>query len=265
MDNTWYYAEGDKTVGPLSLTDIRTILSRVSNAGSVFVWRDGFTTWVRADSVPELAPYVVKPPPLPVSQRTVPPAPPAKILPRDADVTTQVRRSSSDLHPWRRYFARMFDLNAFVLIFSFFLGIVFPELFQTTDRGIDSLLWFGGVAAYVVFETICLNTFGRTFGKFLYGIQIKMKEADQIAFLSALKRSFFVWMRGLGFGVPLITLVTLIVAYSNLRQNGQTSWDRDFKFSVLHTELSALRWFGIAIAWLLLLSVWGILFVIGSS
>jgi hypothetical protein len=268
MDSTWYYVEGDKTVGPLSLTDIRTILSRVSNAGSVFVWRDGFTGWMTADSVAELAPSVLKPPPLP-PQRRMPPAPPAKIQPRDADVATPAKAGSSTLHPWRRYFARMFDLWAFVFIFFVILGVIFPELFQTnqsraTAHDNEYLYTLWGVAAYVIFEAICLNTFGTTFGKFIYGIRIKMKEADQIPFLSAVKRCFFVWLRGLGLSIPLISLITLIVAYNNLLKNGETSWDRDFNFVVLHSEFSAMRWFAVAIAWLSLLGMYAIGFALAA-
>jgi hypothetical protein len=69
MDNIWYYAEGDKSVGPLSLADMAAALSRVSNGSSVLVWRDGFPSWVKAGSVAELATHIIKPPPLPVSPR----------------------------------------------------------------------------------------------------------------------------------------------------------------------------------------------------
>src|ERR1700685_2645819 len=69
MDNNWYYAEGGKSVGPLSLADMTATLSRVSNGSSVLVWRDGLPNWVTAGSVPELATRIIKPPPLPVSPR----------------------------------------------------------------------------------------------------------------------------------------------------------------------------------------------------
>jgi hypothetical protein len=81
MDDIWYYAEGDKSVGPLSLADLTAFLSHASNARSTLVWRDGFSSWVKAESVPELARYVIKPPPLPTSplrmpqQATVPKSP----------------------------------------------------------------------------------------------------------------------------------------------------------------------------------------------
>jgi TPR repeat protein len=66
----WYYAEGDKSVGPISLADLIMILSRLSEAQSVLVWRGGLSDWVQAKDLPELAPYVTKPPPQPVSRST---------------------------------------------------------------------------------------------------------------------------------------------------------------------------------------------------
>jgi uncharacterized RDD family membrane protein YckC len=255
MDTTWYYAEGERTVGPLSLADIRAILSRVSNAGRVFVWRNGFATWVEAESVPELAPYVIKPPPLPVFERIVPPA----AVPW-----------SPTLHPWRRFFARIFDSWLFALVFFSILGVIFPELFQTTQsqattHGQDYAYSILGLGAYAVFETICLNTFGVTFGKFLYRIHIEIKELNQIPFSIALKRSLAVWFRGLALGIPLLNIITFTVAYRTLLKEGQTSWDHDFGCLISHQHISVPRWIIIAVAWLLLLSVWVILMVLGSS
>jgi hypothetical protein len=41
----------------LSLADLKAVLSRVSNVRSTLVWRDGYSSWVEAERVPELAPY----------------------------------------------------------------------------------------------------------------------------------------------------------------------------------------------------------------
>src|SRR2546423_140895 len=72
MENVWHYAEGSKSVGPISVADLTTILSRVSNAKDVLVWRDGFSNWEKAENVPELAAFAIKPPPLPNSPPPVP-------------------------------------------------------------------------------------------------------------------------------------------------------------------------------------------------
>lgn len=67
MDDSWYYAEGDKPVGPISRADLVAILSRVSGAGNALVWREGFPNWIRAKDVSELIPAVTTPPASPVS------------------------------------------------------------------------------------------------------------------------------------------------------------------------------------------------------
>lgn len=271
MDGSWYYAEGDKSVGPISLADLRSVLSLISDASRVLVWRNGFTGWMTAGEVPELAPYVIKPPPLPVASRgtfRVTPVAPTLARPPDG-AELAVRNKPAGLHPWRRFFARMIDLYIFVLLFFFVLGILFPELFepsksQATSRGNDYLYTLPAVAAYTIFETICLNLFGSTFGKFLYGIRLTTKEGDQLTFTLALKRSLAVWVRGLGFSIPIVTLITLIVAYRTLSKDKETSWDRDFNCVIVHREWSILRWLAIAVAWLLFFSVYAILIEIGT-
>jgi fumarate reductase subunit D len=66
MSDAWYYAEGDKAVGPVSLADLEKRLFLVSNAKEVLVWRDGLANWVKAKNLPELTQHVIKPPPLPI-------------------------------------------------------------------------------------------------------------------------------------------------------------------------------------------------------
>lgn len=72
MNNVWYYAQGDKSVGPLTLSELKATLSGVSEANNVLVWRDSFSSWVKAENVPELAPCVIKPPPLSASPPRLP-------------------------------------------------------------------------------------------------------------------------------------------------------------------------------------------------
>ena len=72
----------------------------------------------------------------------------------------------------------------------------------------------------------------------------------------ALKRSLDVWFRGLGLGIPIVTIITTLVAYFSLREDGETSWDRYSNCAVSHSKLSVFRWFIIAIAWLVPLFMW---------
>ena len=100
MDQIWYYAEGDKSLGPLTLADMTAILSRVSNARNVLVWRDGFSSWVEAGNVPELSRHVIKPPPLPGSTKPPPiPVPRLRqtVIPAPTSTSTSAPTSPPDI------------------------------------------------------------------------------------------------------------------------------------------------------------------------
>jgi hypothetical protein len=72
MDDVWYYAARDQSVGPISLANLIQVLSRTNGARDVLVWRDGFANWEKASSVSELAVHVIKPPPLPAAPPPLP-------------------------------------------------------------------------------------------------------------------------------------------------------------------------------------------------
>jgi hypothetical protein len=61
----WHYAEGGKTFGPVDLKDLEVVFSRLSDPRNLLVWKAGFEGWQQAGSVPELAQFIDKPPPLP--------------------------------------------------------------------------------------------------------------------------------------------------------------------------------------------------------
>jgi hypothetical protein len=62
MSDTWYYAEGGTSQGPVTLSVLLSLLSRISDPGKVQVWRAGFEQWQSAANVPEIAQQL--PPPL---------------------------------------------------------------------------------------------------------------------------------------------------------------------------------------------------------
>jgi hypothetical protein len=186
--------------------------------------------------------------------------------PRSFGVQAAQERSvvSLAVHPWRRYFARFWDIYFFGIIFFFVLGFVFPNLFDTgeskaSDRTAEQLWGMLVVLAYVPFEALCTNVFGTTLGKALYGIRVGTETNEPLTLSTAIKRSLAVWVRGWGLGIPIVALFTLVVAYRNLKKDGRTTWDRDFSCKVSHDSLSGARWFLIAIVWILSASIYAVL------
>lgn len=64
MNDAWYYADGEQSVGPLTFLELRDALAHFPDARNILIWRDGYKDWLEAERIPELSAYLVKPPPL---------------------------------------------------------------------------------------------------------------------------------------------------------------------------------------------------------
>jgi len=143
----------------------------------------------------------------------------------------------SQARPWVRYLARMIDLFLGSLVLVLILSLAWPSALKLPD------VLFGIAALFflVFVEAFLISTFGRTPGKWLLRIKLRTSNGQRLSFPQALKRSFRVWYRGLGLGLPIISLITLIVAYRNLKRHGITTWDRDAQLVVSHKKIGFTR------------------------
>lgn len=143
------------------------------------------------------------------------------------------------VRPWVRYWARMFDLYLAGIVVGIAVVIFYPDAFN--ENASDQLFGFAILFAWVFLESLFLSTVGTTPGKWLFKTRLIPPKGGKPDFSTALSRSFKVWWRGLGIGFPLVSLITLIVAYRNLTKNGVTTWDKDDGFSVTHDRIGPLR------------------------
>jgi len=61
----WFYAEGDKQLGPYSEAELRDFIARGMITAATFVWTQGMSGWLRAGDIPGLIPNVSPLPPGP--------------------------------------------------------------------------------------------------------------------------------------------------------------------------------------------------------
>jgi uncharacterized RDD family membrane protein YckC len=144
------------------------------------------------------------------------------------------------IRPWVRYAARMIDVMIWAFPAGFLIGVFAPHLLGDDPSGDYALGWLV-VLMWVFVEPLCLSVFGTTPGKWLLRIRLVCNGTQELSYGRALKRSVMVWWRGMGAGMPLIGLITLIVAYSKLKNQGRTSWDADGDFTVTHTKIGVGR------------------------
>jgi len=129
--------------------------------------------------------------------------------------------------PWRRYWARTLDTLLFSLPAGFIFGLIFPQFTANAFKSGGELVIGVFILPFVILCEACvLGGTGTTFGKWLLNIKLVRKmDGERINFPQALKRSFLVWVQGLAFGLPLVSLITMGFAASRIRRNCTASWD----------------------------------------
>lgn len=143
-----------------------------------------------------------------------------------------------EVRPWKRLWARGLDNILFILL-AFFL---FKKLLQLEIMEFQSLLiYLLGMFLWTFIEAILLCTWGTTPGKWLFNVTIRNADGKKLGFVSALKRSIWVWSYGMGFGIPFITPLGLINQYRKLTKMKSTTWDRKLKLNVWHDYLQSIK------------------------
>jgi len=148
----------------------------------------------------------------------------------------QPKANITQVNPWIRCLARFFD---YALFFLFLLS---------TRKWFHGQLPFGKYERLIPFEffvwipieAILLSTWGTTPGKFFLKTRLKAGKKNRLDFMTALRRSFSVWFRGLGMGIIGLNFFCLMIAYNKLKLLHITSWDRDDHILVTHYPIG--RW-----------------------
>jgi len=141
------------------------------------------------------------------------------------------------VRPWIRFWARSFDLYSWALLIAIVSAFAFPAVLEIRDAILGLLIAF----TYMFVEPLLLSTWGTTPGKALLRIRLRKADGRKPGYGAALERSFYVWTRGIGLGVPLIGLITQLLAYNRLKDKGVTSWDQACDFRVAHQVVGAPR------------------------
>lgn len=139
--------------------------------------------------------------------------------------------------PWLRFWARVLDYNIFSVMLVFILS------YTSISMEIASYIALSlfSVFLWIFVEAAFISLYKTTPGKALLNIHVSDIQNKKLSYTSALKRSFLVWFRGMGMGIPFIWLLTCISGYSALTTKGTTSWDFDTRSIVFHKKIGFIR------------------------
>ncbi len=219
----WHYNDSGEQRGPVTAEEIKSLLASRTILAETLVWCEGMPDWKPANSIGEFQPS--------------PYASPTFDSGNETDWSGYLP-SGPQVRPWVRYWARIFDFLLFAVIFGAVGVVIWPEFEEMNDTLLGILLLLG----YNFVEPMMFAAVGTTPFKALLRVRVRNNDGTKLSYQRALRRTFSVWLRGQGLGVPIIALFTSITSYNRLTRDSITWWDRDGGFTVTHQTVAWWRW-----------------------
>ncbi len=148
----------------------------------------------------------------------------------EGDELPQVNR------PWRRYFARIFDMLLYALIWWVFLAFVLHvNLANRTTVG----EWLDACVGFVLMlfiEPLILHIFATTPGKAILGLRLESADGGRLSYGEGLARTWGVIGSGFGYNIPIYYLVRLWKSYKMCKAGDQLPWDESTSYTMKDTK-----------------------------
>ena len=120
--------------------------------------------------------------------------------------------------PWRRYFARIVDLEIYALMVGFLIRDFLLR---------DVLLALLTFAAMLLTEPLLLYLFGTTPGKAIFGIRVTDAEEGRLPYGRGLERTWMVLLEGMALNIPLIGWYFQYRCFQTAENGELLSWEVD--------------------------------------
>lgn len=238
-EGRWFYLDDSTPTGPFAWPRLMELWKAGLVTPNTYVWGEGSTNeWVTLASVTtnSPAPY----PPLPETARThvdselVQPSVPDVAGSDVPDIADQRGWTSKPPAPWRRYGARMLDTTIHGLLGALLLGFAWYSIAPLSAESFFAITSTPAGPAVDLIMTVVLAALvggvvvgatGSSIGKSIFGMKVVNPDLHAIGIAGGLMREFRVLLFGMGLGLPIIILITMIVAHGKLTKDGATSWD----------------------------------------
>lgn len=168
---------------------------------------------------------------------------------KDEPITEEPPKKQSETRDetakaWVRFFARLFDMwwegifLAGVFIVAAWACPIDFEIWIWKD---PVIIFMGGIILFFFswyLDAIVYNFFGNTPGKSLLGLKVYGAGKLSLTISQYFYRNLSVWMQGIGFGIPIINLLTMGWQERRLKKGKQTSYDESKGYYVLASPVS---------------------------
>lgn len=238
----WWHQKGGARVGPLNKDQLRESLIGGAITPATLVWTEGMAKWTPLGEVDALQDVChAVPPPLP---------------------TPEVSAVLSDTlaSPWRRFFARIFDVWWELLTVSFAISWVLSTTSSafvawTQDPVSSQLFTIACLPVAMLLDAVVYRAFGNTPGKALLKVKVRTIRGETLAFGAYVRRNFGLWVKGLALGIPFVNLFTMAAQHSRIKRHEPTSYDEGADYRVCSRPIGAASYIAFAVLFFGLLLV----------
>jgi uncharacterized RDD family membrane protein YckC len=243
---TWYVRTAEREIGPLSEEALRALAATGQIGADVLVCRSGMTEWTTTEGAGLLL-FPSQSAPLQPSVSEIAGQP----VENPAQQSNDNPCPETIATPWRRFWARLLDL----LLGSVVIGLIVGALRPSWEAEHGALLNLLAIPGALLIDSLVYTAFGTTPAKAIAGIGvINESSGDRLPFRVYFKRNFEVYLFGLGLGLPIISLITLIVSYRKVARGELSSWDLYAESKVNARSRSRVRTWIVAAIYLTLLA-----------
>lgn len=134
--------------------------------------------------------------------------------------------------PWRRFFARNFDLSVYSVMWAMFLSAVMNiNVISRSSAGsfLDAII----VIILMIFtEPLLLSLFGTTPGKWILGLSVTDNSDRRLSYSEALARTWSALWRGMGLQIPVYSLVRQWKSYKACDEGETLEWEYNSKITL---------------------------------
>lgn len=127
-----------------------------------------------------------------------------------------------EFHPFRRFFARLVDIELLAMLILFVQVAFFRARSDAFSMPHILLL-----LAWLPLETICYMLFATTPGKLAFGMRVHDIDGTKLTFTAAAERAFGAYRYGMGWGIPIWQLWRQYKCYKKHNDGEELEWEQD--------------------------------------
>lgn len=138
-----------------------------------------------------------------------------------------------DIHPIRRFIARIGDYTLLQMLLEFVVIILLRV--RPYGQFLSNLIGYGVPFLMIPISAYMLHKWGTTPGKWLLGISVQSENGGNLTFSSAMDREWQALREGLGFGIPIWSLWRLYKSWKHYSEY-ELDWDYASECIYKHTS-----------------------------